>query len=97
LSGLIAKRVPRGLEEDLVGRATEESLLTVRDRYDHKVLDPREDEDALEARDTAALDELEAREYLTALVREYFDALEARHEFDDDGEFEARNISDEFF
>jgi len=84
LSGLIAKRVRRGLEEDLIGRATEEGLLTARDRYNHKV------------RDTAVSDELDAREYLTPLVREYLDALEAR-EFDDDDELEARDISDELF
>jgi hypothetical protein len=84
-AGRMASMVPRELEEGLFARALEEELAA---RGFDVQFESREYDDALEARDDGTVD-LEAREFINALAREYVDTLEAR---DYDDELAARDF-----
>jgi hypothetical protein len=83
--GRIANKFPRELEEGLFVRALEEELVA---RGFDVQFESRECDDALDVRDDGTVD-LEAREFMSALAREYVDALEAR---DYDDELAARDF-----
>jgi hypothetical protein len=85
VAGRVATFIPRELGEKLFVRALEEELAA---RGFDVQFESRAYDDALEARDDRIVD-LEAREFIKALAREYVDTLEAR---DYDDELAARDF-----